>query len=88
MKLTKSLSLRHCVPLLWSCLSFSSSLALWKCVKKRVADAMMWAQDQLCFLRGRTALRFGTLLVFVNQMLLMMAGDVEPNPGPGEGRRK
>ena len=24
-------------------------------------------------------------MVFVNQMLLMMAGDGEPNPGPGEG---
>ena len=24
-----------------------------------------------------------TMVVFVNQMLLMIAGDVEPNPGPG-----
>ena len=24
-----------------------------------------------------------TMIVFVNQMLLMIAGDVEPNPGPG-----
>lgn len=23
------------------------------------------------------------MIVFVTQMLLMMAGDVEPNPGPG-----
>ena len=23
------------------------------------------------------------MIVFVNQMLLMIAGDVEPNPGPG-----
>ena len=83
MKLAKFLSLRCCVPLLWSCLSSSSSLAL--CVKKRVAEAMTWAQDQLCSLRGRTALRLGVLVVFINQMLLMMAGDVEPNPGPGEG---
>ena len=85
MKLTKSLSLRCCVPLVWNCLSSSSSLALWKCVKKRVAEAMTWAQDQLCSLRGRAALRLGVLVVFINQMLLMMAGDVEPNPGPGEG---
>ena len=54
-------------------------------MKKRVAEAMTWAQDQLCSLRGRTALRLGVLVVFINQMLLMMAGDVEPNPGPGEG---
>ena len=27
-----------------------------------------------------------TMIVFVNQMLLMMAGDVERNPGPGEQR--
>ena len=53
-------------------------------MKKRVADATTWAQDQLCSLRGRTALRLGVLVVYVNQMLLMMAGDVEPNPGPGE----
>ena len=54
-------------------------------MKKRVAEAMTWAQDQFCSLRGRTALRLGVLVVFINQMLLMMAGDVEPNPGPGEG---
>ena len=24
------------------------------------------------------------MIVFVNQMLLMIAGDVEPNPGPGK----
>ena len=53
-------------------------------MKKRVAEAMMWAQDQLCSLKGRTALRLGVTMVFINQMLLMMAGDVEPNPGPGE----
>ena len=87
MKRTKSLSLRSSVPLLWSCLSSSSSPALWKYVKKRVAETMMWADDQLCSLREKTALRLGTLMVFVNQMLLMMAGDVEPNPGPGEGEK-
>ena len=53
-------------------------------MKKRVAEAMTWAQDQLCSLRGRTAVRLGVLAVFVNEMLLMMAGDVERNPGPGE----
>ena len=54
-------------------------------MKKRVTEAMTWAQDQLCSLRGRTAVRLRVLAVFVNEMLLMMAGDVEPNPGPGEG---
>ena len=53
-------------------------------MKKRVAEAMTWVQDQLCSLRGRTALRLGVMIVFITQMLLMMAGDVEPNPGPGE----
>ena len=24
-----------------------------------------------------------TMIVFMNQMFLMIAGDVEPNPGPG-----
>ena len=31
----------------------------------------------------RTGLKVVTMIVFVNQMLLMMAGDVERNPGPG-----
>ena len=57
-------------------------------MKKRVAGAMTWTKDQLCSLRGRTALRLGVLVVFVNQMLLMIAGDVESNPGPGEGEGK
>ena len=29
--------------------------------------------------------RVVTMIVFVNQMLLMRAGDVERNPGPGKG---
>ena len=57
-------------------------------MKKRVTEAMIWAQDQLCSLRGRTALRLGIQMVFVNEMLLMMAGDVEPNPGPGGEERR
>ena len=32
----------------------------------------------------RTGVKVVTMIVFVNQMLLMMAGDVERNPGPGE----
>ena len=34
----------------------------------------------------RTGVKVVTMIVFVNQMLLMMAGDVERNPGPGEQR--
>lgn len=47
----------------------------------------MWVQNHLCSLKGRTVLRLGVKTVFVNQMLLMIAGDVEPNPGPGKGNR-
>ena len=32
----------------------------------------------------RTGVKVVTRIVFVNQMLLMMAGDVERNPGPGK----
>ena len=32
----------------------------------------------------RTCVKVVTMIVFVNQMLLMMAGDVERNPGPGK----
>ena len=53
-----------------------------------MAEAMTWTYDKLCSLRGRTTLRLGILVVFVNEMLLMMAGDVEPNPGPGEGEER
>ena len=34
--------------------------------------------------RKRPGLSEVTMIVFVNQMLLMMAGDVERNPGPGK----
>ena len=32
----------------------------------------------------RTGVKVVTMIVFVNQILLMMAGDVEQNPGPGK----
>ena len=32
----------------------------------------------------RTGVKVMTMIVFVNEMLLMMAGDVERNPGPGK----
>ena len=34
--------------------------------------------------RVRPILRVVTMTVFVNEMLLMIAGDVERNPGPGK----
>ena len=34
--------------------------------------------------RVRPVLRVVTMTVFVNEMLLMIAGDVERNPGPGK----
>ena len=34
--------------------------------------------------RKRPGLSEVTMIVFVNQMLLMISGDVEPNPGPGK----
>ena len=33
----------------------------------------------------RSSVRVVTMIVFVNQMLLLRAGDVERNPGPGKG---
>ena len=50
-----------------------------------MAEIGSLAYDAVCFLRRRTALRLGVGIIFVNQMLLMMAGDVERNPGPGKG---
>ena len=35
-----------------------------------------------------TSLKGVTVIVFVNQMLLMLAGDVERNPGPGKNELK
>ena len=35
----------------------------------------------------RTGVKVVTMMVFVNQMLLMMAGDVERNPGPGNTQK-
>ena len=35
----------------------------------------------------RTGVKVVTMIAFVNQMLLMMAGDVERNPGPGNTQK-
>lgn len=80
-KQPKPPAFQHTTSLVWSCLSSSSSLTNWKYIQRTVSSAL----DHLCFLRKSTILRLGVIMVFVIQMLLMMAGDVEPNPGPGEG---
>ena len=82
---TDSHSLQHCIWWLWSCVPSSSPLIYWKCIKMTVAKTISLVRGQLHLLRGRTALRLGVMMVFINEMLLMMAGDVDPNPGPGEG---
>ena len=53
-------------------------------MKKTGAETVSSVHCQLCSLGGRTTLRLGVMIVFITQMLLMIAGDVEPNPGPGE----
>ena len=40
------------------------------------------------FASVRKGLKIMNVIVFVNQMLLMRAGDVERNPGPGERDEK
>ena len=62
----------------------SASLVYRKCSKKTVAESVASLMSLLVSVRVRTGLRVVMMIVFVNQMLLMRAGDVEPNPGPGE----
>ena len=72
--------------LLKRCLHCSASLVYRKCSKKTVAEGVASLMSLLFSNSVRTGLRVVTMIVFVNQMLLMRAGDVERNPGPGEGR--
>ena len=55
-----------------------------KCNKKTVAEGMDSIMSLLFSNRVKPCLRVVTMIVFVNEMLLMIAGDVERNPGPGE----
>ena len=55
-----------------------------KCSKKIVAEGVSSLISLLFSKRKRPGLSEVTMIVFVNQMLLMIAGDVEPNPGPGK----
>ena len=90
----KCLSVRVRLLLLYVCVSVSvlkRCLQLWasvvyrKCSKKTVAEGVVWVMSVLFSGSVRTGVRIVTMIVFVNQMLLMMAGDVERNPGPGKG---
>ena len=90
----KSLLVRVYLVLLYLCVSLSllkrclhclASLVYRKCSKKTVAEGVASLMSLLFSNSVRTGLRVVTMIVFVNQMLLMRAGDVERNPGPGEG---
>ena len=70
--------------LLKRCLHCSASLVYRKCSKKTVAEGVASLMSLLFSNSVRTGLRMVMMIVFVNQMLLMRAGDVERNPGPGE----
>ena len=69
---------------LWKrCLQCWAWLVYRKCSKKTVAECVGYLMSLLFSNRKRPGLSEVTMIVFVNQMLLMMAGDVERNPGPG-----
>ena len=78
------LSVRMFLSLLKRCLHCSASLVYRKCSKKTVAEGVVSLMSLLFSTSVRTGLRVVTMIVFVNQMLLMRAGDVERNPGPGK----
>ena len=71
--------------LLKRCLHCSASLVYKNCSKKTVAESVASLMSLLSSVSGRAGVRVVMMTVFVNQMLLMRAGDVERNPGPGEG---
>jgi hypothetical protein len=65
--------------ILRKCLSCSASLLYRKCSKKKVTERVALV---MIVSSVRKRLKMVTKIVFVNQMLLMRAGDVERNPGP------
>ena len=73
--------------LLKRCLHSSASLVYKKCNKKTVAEGVASLMPLLFSINWRSGVRVVTMIVFVNQMLLMRAGDVERNPGPGKSGR-
>ena len=62
----------------------SASLLYRKFNKRTLADYVASLMSLLFSINWRSGVRVVTMIVFVNQMLLMRAGDVERNPGPGE----
>ena len=72
------------VSVLKRCLQLWASVVYRKCSKKTVAEGVVWVMSVLFSGSVRTGVKMVTMIVFVNQMLLMMAGDVERNPGPGK----
>ena len=69
---------------LWKrCLQCWAWLVYRKCSKNTVAEGVGYLMSLLFSNRKMPGLSEVTMIVFVNQMLLMMAGDVERNPGPG-----
>ena len=77
------LYLGQSLSLLKRCLQCWAWLVYRKCSKKTVAEGVGSLMSLLFSNRKRPGLSEVTMIVFVNQMLLMIAGDVEPNPGPG-----
>ena len=78
------LYLGQSLSLLKRCLQCWVWLVYRKCSKETVADGVGSLMSLLFSNRKRPGLSEVTMIVFVNQMLLMIAGDVEPNPGPGK----
>ena len=78
------LNLGQSVSLLRRSLHCWARLVYRKCSKKTVEKVVGPLVSLLFSNRARPVLRVVTMTVFVNEMLLMIAGDVERNPGPGK----
>ena len=89
-ELIVNVSVCVCLYLGQSVLLLGRSLRCWarlvyrKCSKKTVERVVGPLVSLLFSNRVRPILRVVTMTVFVNEMLLMIAGDVERNPGPGK----
>ena len=78
------LYLGQSLSLLKRCLQCWAWLVYRNCSKKTVAEGVGSLNSLLFSNRKMPGLSEVTMIMFVNQMLLMIAGDVEPNPGPGK----
>ena len=70
--------------LLKRCLHNSASLVYRKCKKTAAPEIVTSLMCLMFSINWRAGVIVVTMTVFVNQMLLMRAGDVERNPGPGK----